>query len=258
MKKIFSLITFIVFASFVSCEEYDPGVEAPSSLSFEFASRTVAFTDDTNTYEVNVFSTQKSNVDRTVQIIVMEGLDADQQPYTTAEEGDFTISTTSVVIPAGEYGGSFEITLNPELPLTASRYVTFGIVTPENYALNTTKDKIKINYNRQCFSNTIVFNLTLDPWGTETTWEIKDSSDLIVQQGGPYMDGNGLQPQPEMSFTLEDGDYTFTIYDVYGDGLSGSTTSGPGSYLIAKDCGSLLIQGGGDFGATASHTFSLP
>lgn len=259
MKKIFSLITIIVFTTFISCEDYDPTVTVPSSLSFERANQTISYLPESPTYEIKVFATQTSNVDRTVEIVVMEGLDAEGNPYTTALEGDYSISTSSVLIPAGQYNGSFEITFNPELPVTASRYVTFEIVTPEEYVVNSTKDTIKINYNVLCLSNTIEFNLTLDPWGTETTWNITNSSGTIVHQGGPYGDTNTSQPQPLMTFTLEDGQYTFNIYDEYGDGMVGSTTPGTaGSYKIAKDCGSILVEGGGNFGASASHAFSLP
>lgn len=259
MKKIFSLITFIVFATLIGCEDYDPGVTAPTSLSFQHSSRIVSYTEEAPTYEVKVFSTQKSSVDRTIQIVVKEGHNDNlNEPYTTAEEGDFTLSTTNVVIPAGEYNGSFVVSFDPELSLTASRYVTLGIVTPEGYEVNSTTDKIKLSYNRLCFSNTIVYNLTLDPWGSETTWNITDASGAVVAQGGPYSDTNVLQPQPAMSFTLEDGSYTFTINDAYGDGLAGSSNSGPGSFNISKDCGTVLVQGGGNFGTTASHTFSLP
>lgn len=259
MKKIFFIA--LLFVTAISCDDYDPGVTPPASLSFQHNTRTVTYTDDASTYEVKVFSTQKSNVDRTVHVFVVDGIMPNStMPYTTAEEGDFTVSTTSVVIPAGEYSGSFIISFDPELPVTVSRHVTFGLETSDDYVLNTTKDKIKIDYNRACFSNTIVYNLTLDPWGSETTWEIKNSSGVVVQQGGPYSDGtNAAHPQPTMTFTLDDGSYTFTIYDAYGDGMAGSTTAGTaGSYNIAKDCGSVLVQGGGNFGAVSNHSFSLP
>jgi len=260
MKKIFSLIVMAVFGTLVSCsEDYDTAVAPESSVSFEHAVRTAAFTDDNNTYDVKVGVTQKSNVDRTFQIETLTGNDPAGTPYSTALEGDFTVSSTSVTIPAGELFGNFTITFDPALDLTASRYASFKVVTPESgYVVNKTKEIIKINYNRVCFSNTVVFNLVLDPWGTETTWNIKNTAGTVVQQGGPYADGNGLQPQPAMTFTLEDGSYTFTINDAYGDGLSGSTTSGPGSYTLAKDCGTSLANGSGNFGVSATHTFSIP
>ncbi|MDY0089755.1 MAG: hypothetical protein RBR78_05270 [Flavobacteriaceae bacterium] len=258
MKKIFFIA--LLFVTAISCDDYDPGVTPPASLSFQHAAQTMSYMTESATREVKVFSTLKSNVDRTVQVEILTGDDAANQPYSTAEEGDFTVSSLSVVIPAGEYSGSFNISFNPDLPVTASRYVTFGIVTPDDLVLNKTKDKIKISYNRLCLSNTIVYNLTLDPWGSETTWEIKNSSGVVVQQGGPYSDGtDAAHPQPTMTFTLDDGSYTFTIYDAYGDGMAGSTTAGTaGSYNIAKDCGSVLVQGGGNFGAVSNHSFSLP
>jgi len=261
MRKIFSLLTITLFASFISCDEYEPGVDAPASLGFEKASDQVGFVAESNVETVKVYATTKSNVDRVVTISqLLEGVDEDGQPNSTAVEGDYTVSSTSVTIPAGEWYGSFDIVFNPELDVTVSRYVTFQINNPgEEYVINSTKNKTKVTYSRLCFSNTIVHNIVLDQYGSEITWNITDSSGAVVASGGPYSDSatNVAQPQAPTTYTLPDGNYTYTINDSYGDGMFNGANIG--TYKLSKDCGSVLIDFlGNGFTVTRSHTFSLP
>src|SRR5690606_16986467 len=260
MKKIFYLLTISLLTTFISCEDYNPAVEAPVSLGFEKASEQVSYVTEDNVKSIRVYATHTSDVDRVVAVNQLDGLDPQDNPYTTAEEGDFTVSSTSVTIPAGELYGTFEIEFNPDLDLTVTRYVTFEIDYPEDYSVNNTKKTVKVTYNRLCFSNTIIYELTLDRWSSETTWDIRNSSDEVVESGGPYgpdAAANVLQPLNPMSFTLPDGNYTFTIYDAYGDGMV-TSASVIGSYKISKDCGSVLVDQIGDCEFSRSHTFTLP
>lgn len=152
------------------------------------------------------------------------------------------------------------ISFDPNLSLAANRYVTFEAQSAdEDSFFNVTTTRIKVNFKRMCFSNTIIHTLVLDRYGSETTWNIKNSSGVVVQSGGPYSDApsNVLQPQTPMTFTLPDGTYTYTINDAYGDGLFTSATVS-GTYNVSKDCGSVLVSGGGNFGVIKTHTFTLP
>lgn len=265
MRKIFSLFSVLVLALVsYNCEEYDPAVTPKSFLTFGKGSQQIEYVTESPVYPITVYADKVSNQDRTVNIVALTGNDAAGVAYTTAEVGDFTLGSSSVVIPAGEMSASTTIAFNPTLSVSVSRYVTFEAQSSdEEFVLNKTTTRIKINYKRLCFSNTIVYNLTLDPWGSETSWNIKNSAGVVVQSGGPYADAtaNVTQPQAPMEFTLPDGTYTFTINDAYGDGMtysSGGVTS-TGSYNISKDCGSVLVSGlGNGFTTTKSHTFSLP
>jgi hypothetical protein len=262
MKKVFSLLSVLVLALVsYNCEEHDPSVNHPSFLSFDRDSRLIEFVTESSEYPLTVYASKVSNEDRVVNIVTVTGVNPKTNgPFTTAVDGDFVLGATSLVIPAGEMSASTTITFDPNLSLAAQRQVTFELQSSaEEFVFNSTTTRTMISYRRICFSNTVLFDLTLDPWGSEISWNIKNSSGAVVQSGGPYADGGaGLHIQPQMSFTLPDGNYTFTINDMYGDGLSGSTTSGPGSFKIAKDCGSDLVQGGGNFGASYSKQFSLP
>jgi len=261
MKKIFYILSvFALVTSFVGCEEHDPALDPPASLSFLKASEQIAFEAEENVRTIRVYATKLSNVDRVVTVNqLLEGLDQDGQPYSTALEGDYTVSSTTVTIPAGELYGSFDVIFNPGLDVTVSRHVTFEIATPDDYYTNVTKGMVKVTYNRLCFSNTIIHTIVLDQYGSEITWNIKDSSGAVVASGGPYNDAasNVAQPQAPTTFTLPDGNYTYTINDSYGDGMFNGANIG--TYKIAKDCGSILVNAlGNSFTTTRTHTFSLP
>ena len=55
-----------------------------------------------------------------------------------------------------------------------------------------------------------------DAYGSETTWLLRDSSDAIVAGSAPLQ---GEYPYIEAFLPLPVGDYTFTIYDSFGDGI---------------------------------------
>jgi hypothetical protein len=55
-----------------------------------------------------------------------------------------------------------------------------------------------------------------DAYGNETTWLVRDSSDAIVAGSAPLQ---GEYPYVEAFLPLPVGNYTFTIYDSFGDGI---------------------------------------
>ena len=85
-----------------------------------------------------------------------------------------------------------------------------------------------------CEITAIVINL--DQYPEETTWDIKDTLGNTIISGGPYNNVPDYQPQAIVN-CLPIGELTFTIYDLYGDGLAGSLWGGQdGSYYIVQ-CG---------------------
>ena len=83
-----------------------------------------------------------------------------------------------------------------------------------------------------CVPTTIIINL--DQYQGETSWDIKDSTGMVVA------DGNGYWSQLDYAIVTEprclpSGPLTFTIYDSYGDGLNGSLWGGlDGSYYLIQ------------------------
>jgi hypothetical protein len=270
MKKIFSLLSIFTLA-FLSynCEEHDPAVSVDSFLSFGKGIQTINFVAESPEYPITVYASKVSNEDRVVNIVTLSGNDTNGNPFTTAVDSDFQLGSSSVIIPAGEMSVSTTISFDPDLSVIAERYVTFELQSSaEDFEFNKTSTRMKINYRRVCFSNTLVFNLDLDPWGSETSWDIKNAVGTIVRQGGPYQDydvsGSLNFVVPTQTFDLPDGDYVFTIYDQYGDGMyySSGGVNYVGHYDLSKDCGSILAKGQGQAGVTnvfeIKHEFSLP
>ncbi len=97
-----------------------------------------------------------------------------------------------------------------------------------------------------CNLNTIEFNLTLDDYGSETTWELyNDDLGNMVANGGAYQDGQSGDQINEI-FCLEDGCYTIYVDDAYGDGIC--CDYGDGSFEILDINGSEVGSSDGYFG----------
>ncbi|MDD3286907.1 MAG: Omp28-related outer membrane protein, partial [Bacteroidales bacterium] len=96
--------------------------------------------------------------------------------------------------------------------------------------------------------NGLTLNLTLDQYGTETTWNIKNSSGSIVKSGGPYTNGT-TDRLKVVDLTITESDcYTFTINDQYADGINSGY--GVGGYFIVDGQGDTLVVSDGKFGAS--------
>lgn len=93
----------------------------------------------------------------------------------------------------------------------------------------------------------LTLHLTLDNYGTETTWNIKNSSGTIVKSGGPYTDAQ-TDRLKVIDLTVSESDcYTFTINDQFGDGINSGY--GVGGYFIVDGQGDTLVVSDGKFGA---------
>jgi len=76
------------------------------------------------------------------------------------------------------------------------------------------------------FARPVTIFITTDNWGYETSWQIVDDATGEIMES--YTDG-ALENNTEYSWDLEllFGNYTFTIFDSYGDGIYS-----PGGYAI--------------------------
>jgi hypothetical protein len=142
-----------------------------------------------------------------------------------------------------------EITWSGNLAQGESIDITFDEITLEsgtyeiNYLIEQPNNGPDIDPNDNTASKSFMINnpgiivemqLSTDRWASETTWElINDETEQVLYSDGPWEDGSIL------SFTetwcLGNGCYTFTIYDSYGDGMSGS------SYWPPTDPGQVTI-----------------
>ena len=89
--------------------------------------------------------------------------------------------------------------------------------------------------------NAAIF-ITTDNYGSETTWNLKNSGGAIIADGGPYADG-ATTAQTPVAVTLDGSEcYTLTVLDSYGDGMDSGF--GVGSYSIIDQNGMTLTSGG--------------
>ncbi len=97
-------------------------------------------------------------------------------------------------------------------------------------------------------------NLTLDNYGSETTWTLKNASGTTVASGGAYQDGQSGTTISD-DFCLADGCYTFRINDSYGDGIC--CYEGNGEYEIVGANGTTYVSSTGEFGAFEEQDFCV-
>merc|ERR1711862_227631 len=100
-----------------------------------------------------------------------------------------------------------------------------------------------------CDKSKVDVQITIDNYGEETAYDIKDSS------GTEVMQGSGWPSNSVNSFwkCLSYGSYKFTITDGYGDGLCCSY--GNGGYSVKVD--DKEVASGGEFGSKEEKNFEV-
>jgi len=187
-------------------------------------------------FDVVISSATAADFDRTVIISV------DESSTSSVTEYSFT---GNIVIPAGELTAKTALTINSDV-VSINSLKTLTLVLDES--------SLDVTYEKFCATNDIVLNINFDDYGSETTWDIKDNSDnSTVFSGGPYTNTDTTYQE---IMTLLGGEYTFTIYDAYGDGIC--CNYGEGSYTLDLSGCPLNIVTGGSFAASQSTTFSIP
>ncbi len=101
----------------------------------------------------------------------------------------------------------------------------------------------------------VMVNINLDQFTSETSWEVKDTNGIVLFSGGPYPNVPDYEPQ-FIPVCIDTGNFEFTIFDSYGDGLNGSLWGGnDGSYYVMQ-CGDTLVYGTvPNFGTDSTHAF---
>ncbi|HEY0978171.1 MAG TPA: trypsin-like peptidase domain-containing protein [Flavobacteriales bacterium] len=100
----------------------------------------------------------------------------------------------------------------------------------------------------------VAFNLTLDDYGSETSWQVTTQvGGAVVGSGGGYPDDADGQLFIE-DLCLAEGCYVLTIFDTAEDGLC--CDYGTGSYTVTSG-GQTLVTGNGVFSDEVSHTFCV-
>jgi len=99
----------------------------------------------------------------------------------------------------------------------------------------------------------VEMRLTTDTYPQETSWEVKDSEGGTVFGGVYPADHPDDETTYSTAMCLDDGSYTFTIYDSWGDGIC--CEYGDGSYSLSSPPGGKILSSGGPFESSESCGF---
>ncbi len=99
----------------------------------------------------------------------------------------------------------------------------------------------------------VTLNITLDDYGSETTWQLATNTGTVLFNGGPYQD-NQDQTVVSANWCLPHGCYTFTMFDEWEDGIC--CEYGNGSFQITGTQG-VLVNNNGVFEASTASNFCV-
>ena len=140
------------------------------------------------------------------------------------------------------------------LPITVSAGShTFNVtcsnpngVADENTSNDTSTNDFLIT--NEYVTSQVHLTLTTDDYSNETTWEFRDSNDIVLYSGGPYNGTTDDNTTFQESFDVSAVEcYTFEIFDSEGDGIC--CGFGNGFYSLRTD-DSLIYAGSGNFGTS--------
>ena len=165
-------------------------------------------------------------------------------------------------------GSSVTVTLNPVTTTSGSHTFTATTVSGSLNGGNNDEDNVNngltTNFNVGSGGSQVTLTLDLDCYGSETTWEIRNSSNQVEASGGPYTDSAPDGEQIVESFCLAEDCYDFTIFDSFNppDGMSGAQYQGcnvNGDYEITDGSSTLveMTAPDADFGGSATHNFCI-
>lgn len=102
-------------------------------------------------------------------------------------------------------------------------------------------------------SNNLTLKLQLDRYGSEVSWELRNSSAAIINSGNGYTNSSTLPSLLNIPFNnlTSNECYTFTMNDSANNGL------GSGGYFEIVDSNNNIIASGGSFKTTSQHKFSI-
>jgi hypothetical protein len=240
MKKITYLaFIFLSVILFNSCESKDddsiPEISEVNYVSFESAEYAFGVTPGgSDTRDIAVFTSTTTSSDRTFNIQASDGSTLDPLAYSLP---------TSITIPANTNEGAISVTID-DVNIDEDDGETLIIEFASNDAGLFTSPEITLNVALVCPFNKVVLSIVFDDYPGETSWDIKDATNAIIASGDA---GEG-------KWCLPDGNYTFTIYDVYSDGIC--CNYGNGSYTLGNGAGTTYATGG-SFGSSETTAFTL-
>jgi hypothetical protein len=173
----------------------------------------------------------------------------------TATQGGNTIATYNWAGNLATYAVQ-DVTIGQYTPTAASQSISISITSTDgNAANNVVSSTVGLANNGT--SNNATIKVSLDRYGSETSWKILKSNGTVAYQSPTYADAaaNGTYPQPDINTFLADDCYKLEVLDAYGDGFD----SGYGNGLVEVWINGALLAGVSNFpsGSEAMDAFSL-
>ena len=203
--------------------------------------------------------------DELVQITDTEGIITIFSPAVGG--GALTVDALTIAnggIELSDDGGVTTLTLTPTENLPGNTSLTFDIPSGlfEDLAGNpwggisgfgTAWQVTTALGDTPCTSGIVDLEITFDNFPDDTSWTLTDQTGTVVDASPDY---SGQQPGSTITteFTnLADGTYTFTINDLFADGIC--CLSGQGSFVVSKN--GEAIFSGGQFTTQQSFQFCI-
>ncbi|MCF7559183.1 hypothetical protein L3X39_00920 [Sabulilitoribacter multivorans] len=188
-------------------------------------------------FEVVVYTSQNVGSDTSFTVSVDDSSNADPGSY---------VVPNSVTVPAGSNIGILSVTLSD---VNLGIGVNQLVIAFDGVGAFAAGGTTTIEYIQKCTEVTGTLDFVFDGYGSEVGWNIKDSLGGTVASGGGYSDGQATASE---NITLCAGrDYTLTITDSFGDGLS---FPADGTYTLTIG-GGVKASGGGDYGSSETTEF---
>lgn len=240
MKNIKYLFLFVASIFLLNgCETGMPETTDLNYVTFEATSMDLGVAiDGSSDYELAVYTTQIIGTDRTFDITV-------DLESTTADAAAYSVPAT-VTVPANSNKGTFVLGLNDVnigegVDIVLNLEVEAGVYKGDAMVLSITQ---------LCEQNETYVKILFDGYASECSWQVTDASGTAVMAGSGYSDGDA---DASAKACLPDGNYTFTVADAYGDGL---TYPEVGSITIISN-GAEVVAISGDYGEGTSVDFTL-
>ena len=237
MKKYLILFLAVVSSSiFVGCSS-DDDFTPPNYVTMQAGPAAVGVNlNGSTTHEVTVYTANIVSSDRVFDIVV--------NGSSTLNAGAYSVPAT-VTVPGGTNEGTFtvevsDVNINPN-----GDTLILGIAPGGEYYVGNT---LTLNVSQLCDPEFRI-NFVFDGYASETTWDLTNVDGEVVFEGGGFTDGTATA---SVKRCINPGEYTFTVYDAYGDGLTYPTT---GSITLLYG-GEEITVIPGNFGEQTSFTFN--
>src|SRR5690606_4660605 len=233
-KQFFLLIMALSLTAFVGCD-YDDEFTPPNYVTFErvTTANVGVAVGTTSTHTVTVYTGNITSNDRTFDLVANSS--------STLEAAGYELPAT-VTIPGGTNEGTFTVEVADMNLGLAGKKLVINLAESEDL---TAGGPYTINVSRTCAGTGFTIDFEFDGYASETTWSLEDAEGNVLVTGGGYTDGTGTASR---TLCLDQGTYTFTVMDAYGDGLSYPNV---GSVTLSY-AGEVLEVIDGDFGAETS------